>query len=100
MQINNDYLDSIGVKAETEEQKQNALVVILEIFQDRLGTKITELLNDEQIDEFSKVNATGDSQQSLEWISANVPQYEQIGDSLLKELQEELKETHLRLLGY
>ena len=99
MQIDDNFLYSIGIDVNnlSEDQKKKAFAQILDIFRIRLGVKITANLSDEQLEEFTDI--TNNNGNVLEWVSDNVPNYEQIGDEILAELHNELQQKHQEVLG-
>jgi hypothetical protein len=100
MKIDNEFLNSIGIIGINEEEGDSILAQIVDIFNYRLGNKITETLTDTQIDEFEEINVLGDQAKTSAWLEKNVTQYKQIGDDLLLSLRTELESTHKEVLGY
>jgi hypothetical protein len=99
MQIDDNFLYSIGIDVNnlSEDQKKKAFAQILDIFRIRLGVKITANLSDEKLEEFT--DTTNNNGNVLEWITSNVPDYEQIGDEVIAELHNELQQKHQEVLG-
>ena len=100
MQIDDDFINSIGLSGLNEDQKNDALRQIADIFEFRFGNSLADQLSDEQLDQFAKIDTSGDRKELDSWLSVNVPDYESMGENVLKQLCTELKETHKEVLGF
>ena len=98
MKIDDEFLVSIGLSNLTDEEKNSVLAQIADIFQFRLGEKIVETLSDQQLDEYETINSQN-QQLAHEWVKDNVPNYNELGDKVLTDLQQELKQEHHEILG-
>lgn len=89
--ITKDLLVAMGVNL-PEEQLDELVKQANTTLHERIGTEITESLNDEQLKEFLEVQQTGDSAKTAEWLANNVPDLKEIiedeRDILLGELAE------------
>jgi hypothetical protein len=99
IQINDDFLDDLGLANASEEQKQALMTEMLETLELRVGTRLAQEANDEQLDEFERMTATDTDtpeavkqkqEQMTEWLKNNYPNYETIISEELQRLKNEL----------
>ena len=88
-------LQSIGINPQTE-QVETTLSDLNNTLNERIGVEITEALTDEQLDEMMTVKQSGDKDALASWMSANIPELEDIvsdeRDILLGELADRASE--------
>ena len=88
-------LQSIGINPQTE-QVETTLSDLNNTLNKRIGVEITEALTDEQLDEMMTVKQSGDNDALASWMSANIPELEDIvsdeRDILLGELADKASE--------
>ena len=88
-------LQSAGVNIPPE-QAEATLSKINDDLNERIGVEITEALTDEQLDEMMTVKQSGDNDALASWMSANIPELEDIvsdeRDILLGELADKASE--------
>lgn len=84
-QLDDKFLQDLGLDALPEEQKQAFLAHILEELQMRVGTKLSDGLSDQQLEEFEGIidNKPG---AVAAWVGQHTPQYQQ--DEVFVRLQQ------------
>jgi hypothetical protein len=87
VKIDKYYLDSIGIRFETEEETQAFAEIVQSELEVRIGTEIASRLSDEQLDEFDMYI---DSYDAGEWLEENCPDYRDIVDNETERMEEEL----------
>ena len=70
-------LKSIGINPPAE-QIETTLSDLNDTLNERIGVEITESLTDEQLDEMMTVKQSGDKDALASWMSANIPELEDI----------------------
>jgi hypothetical protein len=82
-QLDEKFLEEIGLNALPEEQKKPFLQHIYDELELRVGTKLSEGMTDEQLEEFESIIDRNDSVVN-QWLVNNVPNY--MGDDAFKQL--------------
>lgn len=78
-QLDDNFLQSLGLGDMPDDQKQAFLQHIYEELELRVGTRLSEGLNDDQLTEFEAF-MNGDEEMIRSWLNANVSGYEQSDD--------------------
>ena len=95
--ITKELLDEFGVELNGQDE-QAFLAHLNETLTERVGSEITESLDDAQLEELLKLQENGSDEQVGEWLNKNVPELEQITqdeiDILLGELAENTDEVN------
>ncbi len=102
IQIDDNFMNDLGLANASDEQKQALMVQILETLEMRVGARLAEDLSDEQLDEFERL-APGEADspevvdqkqtQMTEWLKENHPNHEAVIAEELSTLKEELKSS-------
>jgi protein-tyrosine-phosphatase len=87
VKIDKYYLDSIGIRFETEEETQAFAEIVQSELEIRIGTEIASRLSDEQLDEFDMCIESDDAR---EWLEENCPDFRDIVDNETERMEEEL----------
>ena len=87
MKIDKYYLDSIGIRFETEEETQAFAEIVQSELEIRIGSVMASRLSDEQLDEFDLYI---DQSDAGEWLEENCPDYRDIVDNEFERMEEEL----------
>ena len=93
LQLDDSFLNDLGLGDATDEQKQALVLRMLETLELRVGARLSEDLSDEQIEEFEKITQPGDpaaSENALEWVKANHPRYQEVVNEELAILKQEM----------
>lgn len=93
IQLDEDFLNDIGLGNASPEKKKAFVEQILEVLQMRVGDRLGEDLTEEQLSDFERVvGAAEDSGLAAEeWLKANNPRYEEIISEELAILGRELR---------
>ncbi len=83
-QLDDKFLQDVGLGGLPDDQKQAFLAYFREQLELRVGTRLSEGLSDAQLDEFESF-IDRDETKVNEWLTANVPEYEQ--DSVWQQLK-------------
>lgn len=75
-QLDDKFLEEVGLSGLPEEQKKAFLEYFREQLELRVGTRLSEGLSDAQLDEFESF-IDRDEEKVNAWIAANVPNYEE-----------------------
>jgi hypothetical protein len=78
-QLDDNFLQSVGLSDMPEDEKQAFLQHIYEELELRVGTRLSEGLNDSQLTEFESF-MNGDEAKIRTWLDANLAGYEQSED--------------------
>lgn len=99
IQIDDSFMNDLGLANATDEQKQVLMVQILETLEMRVGARLAEDLTDAQLDEFEQLapletdspeTVEQKQTQMSEWLKANHPNHEAVIAEELATLKEEL----------
>lgn len=78
-QLDDKFLQSVGLGDLPEDQKQAFLQHTYETLEERVGTRLAESLSEAQLEEFEGF-ATHDEAKINEWLASNVPNYQEEED--------------------
>lgn len=84
-QLNDQFLKDLGLDQLPEEQRQAFLQHIYSELEIRVGTKLSDGMTDEQLDEFESIIDKKEGAVA-QWIAQNAPQYQ--ADEAFQRLQE------------
>lgn len=86
----NSLLAGVNLGQFTETQKQTILENFYKQLEDRLGDKVTSLVDDEKFIEFENLVDQGDEDKINAWVETNIPNYEQESNQIFEGLKQEL----------
>ncbi|MFZ1242779.1 MAG: DUF5663 domain-containing protein [Candidatus Saccharimonas sp.] len=84
-QLDNSFLEEVGLGSLPDNQKQEFLATFREQLELRVGTRLSEGLSDEQLDEFGSF-MDRDEQKVTQWLSRYSPDY--VNDQVYQRLQQ------------
>lgn len=108
LQLDDNFLKDLGLDNLPTEQKQAFLQHVLETLELRVGTKLSEGLSDDQLEEFEKLTPMPDdtpevAQQkqalALQWLEVNRPNYKDVVATELEKLKQEIRGNAGNILG-
>ncbi len=108
LQLDDNFLNDLGLGGLADDQKQAFLQHVLETLELRVGTKLSEGLSDEQLEEFEKLTpepndspevAEQKQRSALQWLEANRPNYRQVVADELEALKNEIRSNADNILG-
>ena len=92
IEIDNNFLESIGLGDLPLEEKDLLISQIYEQLQMRVGAKLADRMSKEQLEEFdTKYMQTNDKQGAVQWLEQNFPDYPKVVEAELDSLRQELK---------
>lgn len=89
----------VGTDKLTDEELDKAFQKYQEEFVDRLMQASLDQMDDEKYAQFVKLQETKNDQEVAIWIKDNTPNYEELGDKVLANLQKDLLTKHKEILG-
>jgi hypothetical protein len=99
IQIDDNFLQAVGLGSLPQEEKQKLLDHIYETLETRVGMKLAERMSEEQLDEFEGFMDTNDEMGARKWLEANFPNYPDVVKDELDRLQGELKRDAPKILA-
>lgn len=98
-QLNDDFLQSVGLGGMPEEHRQAFLQHLYEELELRVGTRLSEGMSDTQLAEFEKLIDANDEQGALAWLETNRPNYKDVVAEELEKLKQEVIASKDKILG-
>jgi Protein of unknown function (DUF5663) len=92
-QIDDKFLESLGLGALPQEQKDQMKAHIYETLEMRVGMSLASKMTDAQLDEFEQLMNKQDEQGALQWLETNFPNYRDVVAGELQKLQDEIKQV-------
>src|SRR5690349_10614249 len=97
--LDDDFLQSLGLGSLPDEQKQAFLQHLYEELELRVGTRLSEGMSDEQLAEFEKLIDNNDENGALKWLETNRPNYKDVVAEELEKLKNEVSANRDKILG-
>lgn len=98
-QLDDDFLQSVGLGNLPEDQKKAFLQDMYEELELRVGTRLSEGMSDEQLSDFEKLIESADDQGAVKWLQDNRPNYKEVVAEELEKLKKEVLEGKEKILG-
>jgi len=98
-QLNDDFLQSVGLGAMPDDQRQAFLQHLYEELELRVGTRLSEGMSDDQLAQFEKLIDANDDRGALAWLEANRPNYRDVVGEELEKLKQEVTASKDKILG-
>lgn len=98
-QVDDQFLSAMGLDGLEGEAKQKALDDILYTLNMRVGERVSEILNEDQLDEFEKLSDDADEAQLAQWLEQNVPTYKQIIEEEAQKMKDQTDEIDRMVFG-
>jgi len=99
LKIDDNLLKELGLNALPVDERNKLLSQIYETLELRVGMKLAENMNDEQLDEFEKFIDTNDEAGALKWLESNFPNYKQVVADELEKLKNEIRKDSEKILS-
>ena len=93
---NTEFLTAIGINDAPEETKATLIAGIEDLAEKRLITRLTEVITDEQAEEFGKFT---DEQQAYDYLISIVPNFQEIATSVLSDMKNEILMHEKNVVG-
>lgn len=98
-QLDDTFLQSVGLGDMPDEQKAPFLEHLLEELEMRVGTRLSEGMDDDKLAEFEKLIEGRDEQGALAWLESHRPDYKTVVSEELEKLKQELSANRDKLIG-
>lgn len=95
MQLNDDFLQEMGLQAMPEDQKKAFLEYVQEELEVRIGERIAKGLSEAQLQEFDSIT---DPREAALWLEKNRPDYREIVIRTIEEMKEEIRANRAKLI--
>lgn len=93
---NTEFLTAIGINEASEEVKAKLITGIENLARERLITKISDKLTDEQAEEFGNIT---DEQQAADWLNINMPEFPSLVTEVLEEIKTDILTHKANVVG-
>ena len=93
---NTEFLTAIGINDAPEDVKAKLIAGIENLAQERLITKVSDRLTEEQAEEFGNIT---DEQQAADWLNANMPDFPNLVTEVFDEIKTEILEHKMNVVG-
>lgn len=98
-QLDENFLQSVGLGSMPADQQQAFLQHLYEELELRVGTRLSEGMTNEQLDEFERLIDANDQQGALGWLETHRPNYKQVVSEELEKLKQEVMANKDRILS-
>lgn len=89
-QIDDKFLESLGLGALPQEDKDKMKAHIYETLEMRVGMTLASNMTEAQLDEFEDLMNKNDEEGALKWLESNFPNYRDVVASELEKLKAEV----------
>lgn len=93
---NTEFLTAIGINDASEDVKAKLIAGIENLAQERLITKISDKLTEEQAEEFGNIT---DEQQAADWLNQNMPDFPAMVTEVFDEIKTEILTHKMNVVG-
>ncbi|HEU5187054.1 MAG TPA: DUF5663 domain-containing protein [Candidatus Saccharimonadales bacterium] len=98
-QLDDTFLQGLGLGAMPEEQKDAFLQHLYEELELRVGTRLSEGMNNDQLKQFESLIDANDESGALNWLETNRPNYKQVVAEELEKLRQEIIANQDKIVG-
>lgn len=95
MQLDDNFLQEMGLSAMPKDQKQKFLDYVQEELEVRIGQRISRGLTETQLNEFDMIKGQAEA---AKWLEKNRPDYREIVSRTINEMKEEIRANRSKLL--
>ena len=95
MELNEEFLQEMGLSAMPEEQKKAFLDYVQEELEVRIGQRISKGLTEAQLNEFDNIS---DPVEAAKWLETNRPDYREIVTRTIEEMKAEIRANREKLV--
>ena len=93
---NTEFLTAIGINDASEDVKAKLIAGIENLAQERLITKISDKLTEQQAEEFGNIT---DEQQAADWLNTNVPDFMNMVTEVFEEIKNDILAHKANVVG-
>ena len=93
---NTDFLTAIGIADADEETKATLIAGLNDLVKQKLTIKISDLITDEQAEEFGKIT---DEKEAQDWLMTNIPNFPDLFAEAMSEIKNDLLARKAEVMG-
>lgn len=93
---NTEFLTAIGINDASEEVKEKLIAGIENLAQERLVTRISDKLTEEQAEEFERIT---DEQEAADWLNTHIPEFPSMVTEVFEEIKTEILTHKAKVVG-
>ena len=93
---NTEFLTAIGINNAPEDVKAKLISGIEALAEKRLVIKISDIVSEEQAEEFGKIT---DEKQAIDWLNTNVPNFTDLVTEVMAEIKNEILQHKSEIVG-
>ena len=98
-QLDDDFLQELGLGSMPDDQRAAFLQHLYDELELRVGTRLSEGMDEDQLGEFEKLIESNDESGALSWLEANRPHYKDVVAEELEKLRKEVMAHKDAILG-
>lgn len=98
-QIDDKFLEGLGLAALPQEDKEKMKAHIYETLEMRVGMRLASGMSDAQLNEFEGLMNNNDEAGALKWLETNFPDYKQVVADELEKLKSEISTAAPQILA-
>ena len=95
MQLDDKFLQEVGLSAMPESEKRDFLDYVQEELEVRIGERISRGLTEVQLNEFDMIT---DQAEATKWLEKNRPDYREIVTRTIAEIKEEIRANRDKII--
>ena len=93
---NADFIKALGIADADEETKSTLIAGLEDLAQQKLITKISDILTDQQAEEFGQI---ADEKQAYDWLTTNIPNFTDMATEVLAEIRDDILTRKVEIVG-
>lgn len=93
---NTEFLTAIGINDAPEDVRTSLIAGIEDLARKKLIIRISEIITDEQAEQFGNIK---DETESYDWLMANIPNFQEIVQEVLSEIRDDILKHKATVVG-
>ncbi len=93
---NTEFLTAIGINDAPDDVKATLIAGIEDLAQKKLVTKISDVITDEQAEQFGNIT---DATESYNWLMTNIPDFPQMVSEVLSDIKDDILKHKAAVVG-
>lgn len=98
-QIDDKFLETLGLAALPQDEKEKMKAHIYETLEMRVGMTLASNMTEAQLDEFEALMNNNDEAGALKWLETNFPNYRQVVADELEKLKAEISASAPQIIA-
>lgn len=99
IQIDENLLNELGLSDLSTDEKNDALEVITNSLQERVGDRAIDSLDDGQVEQLENSMVNDTAEETQQWLISNVPDYEAITAEEFDKIKQQVREQGIHSLA-